>query len=162
MARGDRAGGGGRPRHGGDHAAHGQVEALRLALGGALCRRRRRGAAAGQDAAFSQKASRSGGEAEGVDENGKRNAHQWDALERAHHGQGDRHQPHERAAHLGRGGLKAAFDAQIQAVQRSEVRRKGHGRRRPLHEPAGQGAGALRRREKPVSRRSTARNRACL
>src|SRR5208337_606779 len=55
----------------------------------------------------------------------------------------------ERAAHLGRGGLEAAFDAQIQAVQRSEVRRKGHRRRRPLHEPAGQGAGALRRREKP-------------
>ena len=33
-------------------------------------------------------------------------------------------------AHLGRGGLEAAFDAQIQALQRSEVRRKGHGHHR--------------------------------
>ena len=107
------------------------------------------GLAARQDAARAQEAAHSRGKAEGADEDGERDARQCDALERARHGQGDRHQPHQRAAHLGRGGLEAAFDAQIQALQRSEVRRKGHGRRRPLHEPAGQGTGALRRREEP-------------
>ena len=38
---------------------------------------------------------------------------QCDALERAHHGQGDRHQPQESAAHLGRGGFEAAFDGKF-------------------------------------------------
>jgi hypothetical protein len=50
MARGDRAGDGGWPRHGSDHAADGQIEAVRMALAGALCCRRRRGPSAGQDA----------------------------------------------------------------------------------------------------------------
>ncbi len=44
---------------------------------------------------------------------------------------------------------EAACDAQLQALQRSPVLREGPGHRRALPRPAGQGAGALGRREEP-------------
>ena len=48
------------------------------------------------------------------------------ALERAHNGESDGHQPHQCAAHLGRGGRQAASDAHLQGVERSLLRREGH------------------------------------
>ena len=67
------------------------IEAVRLALAGALCRGGRGRSLARQDASFPQEATLGGGEAEGADQDGERNARQCDALERARHGQGGRH-----------------------------------------------------------------------
>src|SRR5947207_15781310 len=47
----------GTARHQRDHAAHGQIEAVRLALAGALYRGGRRGADARQDPSFAQAAA---------------------------------------------------------------------------------------------------------
>ena len=79
----------------------------------------------------------------------QRDAAECHALERPQHGESGRHQPHQRAAHLGRGRPEAAPGAPVQDLERPAVRGEGHRRRRPLHEPAGQGSGAVRRREKP-------------
>ena len=46
---------------------------------------------------------------------------------------------------------EAALGRDLQAVARSGLRRQGGGRRRPLPQPAGQGAGAVGRREEPDS-----------
>src|ERR1700731_1346333 len=50
---------------------------------------------------------------------------QCHALERAIDGGRNGHQPHERAAHLGRTRPQAASGAQLQDIQRSRLRREG-------------------------------------
>ena len=46
-------------------------------------------------------------------------------------------------------GLKPHLVGPVQDLERPAVRGEGHRRRRPVHEPAGQGAGAVRGREEP-------------
>ena len=84
-----------------------------------------------------------------LSQDGERDAAERDALERAVDGDGDGDQPHERAAHLGRSRPQAASGAPVQDLERPAVRGEGHRCRRALHEPAGPGAGAVRRREEP-------------
>ena len=78
-------------------------------------------------------------------------AGQWlDALERALGGRRDRHLQEQRAALLPALRPAAAPHRELQAVQRSVLRREAARRGRPVPEPAGQRAGALRGREEPV------------
>ena len=63
-------------------------------------------------------------EAQGAGQDGERDAAERHALERAHDGEGDGHQPHQRAAHLGRGRPQAAPGAPVQDLQRSRSSRR--------------------------------------
>ena len=97
----------------GDLPGNGQVETVRMALAEAVRRGRRRRAAARQDAAAGAQAVSGRDEGQGAGQDRTRDAGRCDALERAHDGKGDRHQPHQRAAHLDRGGPQAASDGKF-------------------------------------------------
>ena len=113
-----------------------------LALGAA-------GLEARRHAPRTQAASDGRGDRAGCQHDVPREAAGGHALVGAQARQGGRPQPVERAAHLGGAWAEAASDAQLQALQRPEVLREGSRHRRALSRPAGQGAGALRRREEP-------------
>ena len=105
-----------------DHAAHRQVEDLRLALAGALRRGRRRRAAARQDAALAHPAARARGRRTrgGADARRTRRGEttHWT---RRHDGEGGRHQRQRGAAHLEGARAAAAPLAAVQALQRSRT-----------------------------------------
>jgi transposase-like protein len=62
------------------------------------------------------KTARGRNEGQGVGEDCTRDAAGRDALERAHNGNSDGHQPHQRAAHLARGRPQAAPHGQVQGL----------------------------------------------
>ena len=79
----DRSGERRRRKRQGGRAGDGQVEAVRVALAAALCRGRRRGPHARQDAAAGQDADASRVEGQGAGQDRARDAARCDALERA-------------------------------------------------------------------------------
>ena len=94
-----------------------------------------------------QAAAAAGSDRAGGRDDARRTAGRGDALDRPGDGQGGRGQPSQRAADLGGARPQAASGPDLQAVERSEVRRQGAGRRRPLCRSAGARAGAVGRRE---------------
>src|SRR3954469_23211688 len=100
LASPDRAAFGRRPRHGRDHAPDRQVEDLRLALAGTLCRGGRRGALGRKDPPAAGQAARPGGHRQGGGPDRDRAAARGHPLDRSCHGQRGRHQRFLGAAHL--------------------------------------------------------------
>ena len=136
-------------RHGGDHAPGRGVQALRLALAGAVHARRRGRAGARQDpqaraAALAAGRGRSGGRADA-----RRSARRDDALDRPRDGGGQRRIAALGAADLGGARPPAAPGAALQAVHRPGVRGQAARRGRPLSRSAGAQPRALGRREVP-------------
>ena len=108
LARADRAGDGRRPGTNGDHAATGKSKPCVWRWQERYIEEGVDGPSARQDAAAGQEAASRRAQAEGAGQDGERDAAERDALERAHDGEGDGHQPHQRAAHLGRSRPEAA------------------------------------------------------
>jgi hypothetical protein len=75
------------------------------------------GVVARQDPPAGQKAAERRDQGQGGDQNSQRDAHERDTLDRAVDGQGNGHQPHERAADLARVWPQTASDAEIQAFE---------------------------------------------
>ena len=132
-------------RHQRHHAAHGYVEAVHLALAGALHGRRRPWPDARQDATLAHCTAAGREETRHHREDSDRKAYQCHALERTQDGQGRRRKPSQRAACVGWGRPQAASRAYFQALERPEVCRESRRCRRPLHESAGARPGTVRR-----------------
>ena len=132
-----------------DHAPDGQVQALRLALAGAVHDRGGGRSAARQDPAVARPAARSrgGGARGGADAD--RSAGGDHPLDRRDDGEGGRHQRQLGPAHLARPWAPAAPGPAVQALERSAVRREAARRGRALSRPAGARHRALGRREEP-------------
>ncbi|BAR47356.1 hypothetical protein Maq22A_2p42685 (plasmid) [Methylobacterium aquaticum] len=116
----------------------------RLALAAALRRRRRRGSLTRQDPPALQAASLHRHRRPGAGPDLLRAARRGHPLDWPRPGAGRRDLPAVGPAHLGCPPPPAASGAQLQALERSGLRRQGRGHRRPLH-----GSAAPRRRALP-------------